>query len=139
MKFQYWPVFGFDTTQKQILRPILEVELCWKLTSITIAALVDSGADECLFNIGYAKQLGIDLTNTKRKSYSGISGPPVVGYSTELELRIKSIEQRITIPVAFVESNNVDALLGQTGFFDAFRIKFEKDHKIFEISPIPKK
>lgn len=34
----------------------------------------------------------------------------------------------------FIESDAVDIILGQDGFFDRFRIKFEKDHNVFEIS-----
>lgn len=32
----------------------------------------------------------------------------------------------------------VAELLGQEGFFDQFRIKFEKDHNIFEVTPVKK-
>ncbi len=139
MKFQYWPVLGFDTTQKLVLRPMLEIELFTNGKSITIAALVDSGADGCLFNIGYAQELGLNLKRAKTKSYTGISGPPIAGYILDVSLRVKHIDKIVTIPIAFVESQNVDALLGQTGFFDAFRIKFEKDHNLFEVNPTPKK
>ena len=44
-----------------------------------------------------------------------------------------------SIPVRFTESPSVDILLGQEDFFECFRIKFEKDHDIFELSPVPKK
>lgn len=36
---------------------------------------------------------------------------------------------------ALIDSG-VMAILGQDGFFDAFRIKFERDHGIVEINPV---
>jgi hypothetical protein len=41
----------------------------------------------------------------------------------------------IEIEAGFVDSPAADAILGQEGFFDAFKIKFEKDHNIIEITP----
>ena len=32
------------------------------------------------------------------------------------------------MPVGFIKSNSVNGLLGQIGFFDLNRIKFERDH-----------
>lgn len=36
----------------------------------------------------------------------------------------------------FVDSNGVAAILGQEGFFNEFRIKFERDRGIIEINPV---
>jgi len=44
----------------------------------------------------------------------------------------------VEIPICFVESPTVSLLLGQEGFFDKYRIKFEKDHDTFEIIPVGK-
>jgi hypothetical protein len=43
----------------------------------------------------------------------------------------------VTIPVMFWERQPV-ALLGQIGFFDRHKIRFERDHNSFEITPIKK-
>lgn len=45
------------------------------------------------------------------------------------------MERSIKIPVCFVQSPTVGLLLGEEGFFDLYRIKFEKDHDTFEITP----
>jgi len=34
----------------------------------------------------------------------------------------------------YLNSSGVAAILGQEGFFDAFRIKFERDHGIVEVT-----
>lgn len=44
------------------------------------------------------------------------------------------MNSEIEIIAGFVSSSGVAAILGQDGFFDAFRIKFERDHNIIEIN-----
>ncbi len=41
-----------------------------------------------------------------------------------------------TVPVGFIDSPSVNGLLGQIGFFDLHKIKFERDHDSFEITPV---
>lgn len=55
-----------------------------------------------------------------------------------LDLRIEHLE-KINIPVGFIDSPSVNVLLGQIGFFDKNKIKFERDHFSFEITPTKKK
>lgn len=101
-------------------------------------ALVDSGADVSVLNIGVAELLGIDLSRAERQRTIGISGMQETFVST-IEMQVEKQDERIKIPVQFIDSQYVDALLGQEGFFDHYRIKFEKDHDTFEITPAKKK
>ena len=48
------------------------------------------------------------------------------------------MDKEIIVTAGFVDSNGVAVILGQDGFFDNFRIKFEKDHGIVEIIPVRK-
>jgi len=48
------------------------------------------------------------------------------------------MNKKIKIPVGFINSDSVGLLLGQEGFFDNYRIKFERDHNVFEITPVKK-
>jgi hypothetical protein len=41
----------------------------------------------------------------------------------------------VTIPIMFWERQPI-SLIGQIGFFDQHRIKFERDHDTFEITPV---
>lgn len=54
----------------------------------------------------------------------------------EIEIQIIGIDKKVKIPVAFIDSKSVDALLGQLGFFDYFKITFEKYNNTFEIKPV---
>jgi hypothetical protein len=44
----------------------------------------------------------------------------------------------VEVPAWFVDSENVNILLGQEVFFEMFKIKFEKDHDVFELTPVKK-
>jgi hypothetical protein len=65
----------------------------------------------------------------------GIEGGRLVAYIHKIKLQVVGIENIIEIEAGFVDSPAADAILGQGGFFDAFKIKFEKDHNIIEITP----
>ena len=97
-------------------------------------AILDSGADRTLLNIEIAKYLNIDLSRAKKGVMNGIVGG-TEALTIELEVQVEHLN-KIKIPVSFIQSQTFSALLGQDGFFDAHKIKFEKDHDVFEISPV---
>ena len=100
---------------------------------MTVFGLVDSGADMSLFNIRYAHALGIVLDDLPTKDFIGISDTRVPTYFTEVPIKVKHFNDILYLPVAFADSPSVDILLGQEEFFDAYRIRFEKDHDVFEL------
>ena len=141
MKYRYFTVSEvFDTRGRHTKRPILEIELLNQILgqkNYPGFALIDSGADTTMMNIEYARLLGIK-TIKHRSGVVGISGNPSQCYLGSVGLKIKDIEPSVELPVLFIDSPNVDILLGQEKFFDLFKIKFEKDHDTFEIIPINK-
>ena len=99
-------------------------------------ALLDSGADCSLFNSQIAEVLGVDITKGVAIKMTGINGESQ-GYRLEnVAIIIEGSDKIIKIPVCFIDSPTVGILLGQEGFFDQNRIKFEKDHDTFEINPV---
>ena len=124
-----------DPSKPHFRRPVVDVELIGPAKSITTIAIVDSGADNCLFNIEYAKAIGIDLEKCEKDRTIGIEGNGKEVLMTNLEIRVKDLG-KIKIPVGFIDSESVIGLLGQSGFFDIHRIKFERDHNTFEITPV---
>jgi len=139
MKYQYAPVYNPDTKQKLKKRPVVEIELFGKTSTVKTLALIDSGADRSLFNIQFAKEVGIDFTNAREEGFIGIGDiKPIKCYVAEIEIKIKGMDNKIKIMAGFINSDSVNALLGQEGFFDNYRIKFEKDHDVFEIIPVRK-
>ena len=67
----------------------------------------------------------------------GISMVPTPGFVAEIDVCVKG-HPAFTAPVVFIDTD-FPVLLGQEGFFDNHRIKFEKDHDTFEISAPPTK
>ena len=135
MKYPYLTVLNSDPNGKHFHRPVVDVEIFGPNCSISTFALVDSGADNCLFHLEYAKAIGIDIGKCKKSITMGVEGGKMEIYLTDIEIKIKGLE-KIKVQVGFIKSNSVNGLLGQIGFFDQNRIKFERDHKIFEINPI---
>ena len=140
MKYKYSGIYDFSPISKKLTkRPVIEIELFNGNKNIKGLALVDSGADKSLFNLEYATEIGIDLTHAKKEDFVGIGGKKIQCYVVDVEIQVEHIDKKFKIEVGFIESETVNMLLGQTGFFDQNRIKFEKDHDVFEIIPVNKK
>jgi len=138
MKFPYLKTPRADPRKKWISRPIIPIILFGTKGSVSIDALIDSGADRCLFNAEIGREIGLDIKTGEKEIFSGIEGGQIIAYLHKIQLKIIGIEKRIEITAGFTDAPGVFAILGQDGFFDAFRIKFEKDHNIIEITPIEK-
>ena len=128
MKYKYTSFYTPEKTLKWVKRPMVEIEVFGPNESKSFDALVDSGADTSLFNI-----LGIDLEKAKPKRFEGIAGGADVFLIQGVRIKLSYMNDIISIPVGFINSNSVGLLLGEEGFFDRYRIKFEKDHDSFEI------
>ena len=139
MKYSYSVEFNREKPNDPPLRrPRISLELFGPARTVNVAqALIDSGADVSLFNMESAALAGLDLTTAQRVDITGI-GSRIPGLLTSVEICVQHLEP-ITIPAWFVDSANVHVLLGQAGFFDAHRIKFERDHHTFEVIPSRKK
>lgn len=139
MKFPYIKVPTVDPSKKWISRPIISVMLIGSKRSVIVDALIDSGADKCLFHSDLAEEIGLDLQKGKQEIFSGITGKQITAFNHKINLQILGIHEKIELIAGFADAPGVFAILGQEGFFDAFRIKFEKDHNAIEIKPAKKK
>lgn len=138
MKYQYTSFFPGDESLRWTKRPMVEIEVFGSKGNRKFNALIDSGADASLFNIGVANILGFDLSQAKKRNFTGITGATLVYFFEGVEIKVEGMEESINIPVGFIKSDSVSLLLGQEGFFDSYRIKFEKDHDTFEITSLKK-
>ena len=136
MKYPYTAVANPRNPQQAWhRRPIVTLEVCGPSASFKVTGLIDSGADTTLMDVSIATVLGINLTDANKHVTYGIDGKPHEIHETEVAIQVDKLNQ-ITIPVSFMENLPVPCLLGQEGFFDAYRIKFERDHKTFELVPV---
>lgn len=135
VKFKYRRINLKDpfSNKKYILRPIIPVSLRYKDKSIHYEALIDTGADFCIFPVELANTLGINLNPNRIVYFSGVSGQPLKGFITDVILRVGDIS--VSTKIVFAESGST-RVLGQRGFFDHFDVKLSYQKKIIEIEPI---
>ena len=94
----------------------------------------------CLINTHYAAKLGIDLPKNEHVEFYGVAGTEqrVGAPMATITLQVKGLEP-VEVSAGFIDSDAVGIILGQDGFFDQHRVKFEKDHDTFEITSVRKK
>ena len=98
-----------------------------------VVCLVDSGADECLFHASIGRSLGIDIESGRYMKFNGIAGS-IEAYIHPLEIQLQDFSDRVIIKAGFTESEGVDAILGQAGFFENYRICFDRSRSRVEVS-----
>ena len=138
MKFSYLKIPHSKPNKKWISRPIIPITLYGPKGSVNVHALLDSGADKCLFSDQFAEEIGLNLKNGEVETFSGIEGGRVQTHLHTIDIQIIGDSNKISVVAGFTDVPGVNAILGQEGFFDAFRIKFERDCDAIEISPSKK-
>ncbi len=133
MKFPYVKLPLKDSTLKWVARPLIQIRILGPKGAWEGYALIDSGADRCLFNLEIAQDIGLDLSNAAIQNFGGIEGGNIKAKLHKIKLQVIGIDEKIEATAGFVNSNSVSAILGQEDFFDKFRIKFERDHGIIEV------
>lgn len=118
---------------RKVLRPMLTVEIMNEGRVIPCRAIVDSGADYCSFPADFLPDLGLDKRDLPFGKGRGIGGETDF-YFKELQLRIEKIGT-LLVEVGFTDTQNGwnAGLLGQAGFFDSFRVVFDKHAKTFSV------
>jgi hypothetical protein len=97
--------------------------------------LVDSGADINVFSGELARELGITLEDGEMLEVRAATGDEAILWRHPVTITVGGH----TIPVlaAFGEAEHLEAvgLAGQEGFFDQFRVTFDRCAGIFELEP----
>ncbi|MBE2219679.1 MAG: retroviral-like aspartic protease [Ignavibacteria bacterium] len=137
MSFPYSKIKTNDKNHPYSELPLINVTISFGGRSITSRALIDSGADINLINAQFAKPLGFDYKTGVRTSLKGIVNQSIDVYKHVLELEIPRLTvKKVSMEFGFIDSSTVGILLGQKGFFDNFKITFEKYNNYFRIEEI---
>lgn len=133
MKFKYRQLnLPSPFSRKQNLeRPIVPVSIISKYSSVRFEALIDSGADFCIFPTGISKILKINLTGSNKIYFSSATGDIVEGFISRLYLEIGG--RKLNTKVVFADLAGNTGVLGQYGFFDKFVVKFDLIKKEIEL------
>jgi hypothetical protein len=124
-----------------ISRPILPILLQKNHRRIVSYALVDSGADNCIFPASLAAQLNITIPNQNAYVFSGTSDQPQLAYFETVQAVIwngNTNESPLTFDLyaGFCETLEHAGLglLGQSGFFSRYQIGFNRGANFFDIT-----
>ncbi len=93
--------------------------------------IIDSGADLSMASRHRCTELGLDWNAGRPMTLHGISPRPECAVEArvhEVEILIPDAECSIIVPICFADGDTTP-LLGRLGFFDAFRIEFNKSQQ----------
>jgi len=113
-------------------RPVLNVILKYKNKTRTTPALVDSGADKCIFPTPVGELIGLDVHSVEPEYSGGIDAIKVPVYCHDITIVIRN--NPINVRCGFIDKLPI-GLLGQEGFFDQYKITFFYKEKYFDITP----
>jgi hypothetical protein len=120
-------------------RPALKVILWYSHKhTVPLIAILDTGADHCIFDAQIGQQLGVPVTRGDQVDISGIGGGPIVGFMHTLSISVAGCNYKS--PIVFAYNIPATGILGQTGFFDHFVARFDwtPDPPCFDIQQIPR-
>src|SRR3990167_5204062 len=126
-------IFPYLEIAPTVFRPVITVLLKNNNKFVLYPALVDSGSDYCVFSIELARNLDIKLL-PKKTNLIGIGHETVKGYWGKVEININ--HATYNLKAVFAEMSEFGhGILGQKGFFDNFKVCFDKSRNQIEINP----
>lgn len=137
MKFRYHKLalpqrsdyFGWS-----ILKPIIPVKIIIGNELLDYAALIDSGADFCIFPADLGEYLGLDIRSGTSEIFGGIQEKAgAEAFLHRVRLSIGGWQYKTTIGFSYDVAKYGFGILGQKGFFDIFIVKFNLVKKEIEL------
>jgi hypothetical protein len=127
-------------SRRSVARPVLPIALSKNGNQIISYAIVDSGADTCIFPASIALQLAITVPNQRTHVFSGTADGPQIAYFDSIRATIWNGDRNEN-PISFdlyagfcgsLEHVGL-GLLGQQGFFSIFKVSFSQRGAFFEV------
>lgn len=109
-------------------RPVIPVILINKQDQqkkIGYLSIIDSGADLCVFNADIGKVIGLDIHAGKSEILNGIPPHPITAYFHDILISLGGYEPDCYAGFSDELSHLSYGILGQTGFFDRYKITFD--------------
>lgn len=114
-------------------RPVIPITLINGGNSIKYLALIDSGADLCVFHAEIGEQIGIDIESGKKQGFNGIAGETMPAFFHHIEIEVGG--HRLPCYAGFCKelTKMPYGILGQQSFFDAFYVTFDYNKEKVEL------
>lgn len=125
---------------KHVLKPVIPIKISIEdKEPVIYEALLDSGADFCIFDMEIADALGIEIDKSKFAPFGGInpSDPknPPKAYFAEVKLNIGGWDVVTKVGFSADIAKYGFGILGQQGFFDCYKITFDLLREQIELKP----
>lgn len=115
-------------------RPLLKLTIKNREQSLNCYGLVDSGADYCCFPLSFAAAMGLDPLAATLDGAAGLGSYNVPTYFREIGIDLQGIAQfRAYVGFTTGLENWGFGLLGQTGFFDRFKVTFDPPNGLYHL------
>ena len=115
-----------DFFGSSILKPIIPMKIVFDHSELRYAALIDSGADFCIFDAKIGEYLGIDIKSGKKEPFGGIQEKGgAQAFLHEVVLNIGGWKYKSVVGFSYDIAAHGFGILGQKGFFDLFIVKFD--------------
>ncbi len=107
-------------------RPVIEVFLGRDGQFVPCDAIIDSGADVCIFPADIGEQLGIDVRSGEQGFSTNLqTGALEETFLHRITLKIGEFYYHTIVSFSYAPQRINYAVLGQLGFFDLFIIQFD--------------
>lgn len=121
---------------KSIIRPIIPIKILHNGITAKYAALIDSGADFCIFDAEIGEYLGINVRSGLKEAFGGVQEKGgAVAFFHVITLSIGDYYVKTLVGFSYDIAKHGYGLLGQKGFFDVFVVKFDLLEKEIELRP----
>jgi len=129
MKFKYYKLSlprRSDFFGNAILKPIIPIAISVGGQRLDYAALIDSGADFCIFHAEIGEYLGLDIRSGKLESFGGVQAAArAEAFIHEVSVNVGGWNYKINAGFSYDVAKYGYGLLGQKSFFDIFTVKFD--------------
>ncbi len=141
MKFSYFKFllpYRSEFFGSSILRPVIPIHIQVGNQKLQYQALVDSGADFCIFEASVGEELGLNVKSGDAMYFGGVQGyGGAQAFLHRVKLIVGGHEYPTTVGFSYDVGKKGSGILGQRGFFDFFAVKFDLSKE--EIELVPKK
>lgn len=121
--------------RNSVTRPVVNILLLFNSQSVKYSALIDSGADYCIFHAEMTDLLQLDVKKGKKLTFYGTSGEPQTAYFHKINIELGGWLMDLYCGFSYDMKSLPYGILGQTGFFDRFKVEFNYQIKRIELKP----
>ncbi|MBI2551994.1 hypothetical protein HYW17_01680 [Candidatus Uhrbacteria bacterium] len=116
------------------LRPIILITLEHQGTERRYKALIDSGADFCIFHSLVGELLGLEVEQGKEAEFRGVGGGGMHAYFHTITATVGEYSYQLYCGFSRDIPADGYGILGQVGFFDQFKVTLNHQQEEIEVT-----